>query len=99
MANNELHNGLVLSRSAEGSADGTAWAREKGVELRHCNCVSLAKPLQLQNPPNSCQTIHMPLSPNDLDEMLTRIHSGRPSTAQVSPCKTGGAGVVKTADF
>jgi ATP-dependent DNA helicase RecG len=32
--------------------------------------------LQLQNPPNSCQTMHMPLSSDDLDEMLTRIHSG-----------------------
>lgn len=31
--------------------------------------------MQLQNPPNSCQTMPMLLSSDDLDEMLTRIHS------------------------
>jgi hypothetical protein len=39
-------------------------------------CRSLVKPLQLQNPPNSCQTRPMPLSSDDLDEMFTRIHRG-----------------------
>ena len=32
-----------------------------GVELQRCNCGSLAKPLQLQNPPSPCQTMPMPL--------------------------------------